>query len=165
MSLLSAHPTNTRFKWFWVFVTSCLFIDYSSFHLYDQVVKQSLFHLDLEDSFTKAVMQIGLKYGQTVFEVNRVIGGRLQQREGAQREHKWDMDQSKTALCVEYQLVDIMPTTVCVMDLDYIIFWGSKPVIALMFWEPTNHCGLKSGPRNFSNFFFLDLRLGFRFKV
>lgn len=75
----------------------------SSFHLYDQVVKQSLFHLDLEDSFTKAVMQIRLKYRQTVFEVNRVIGGRVQRREGEGGEHEWDKDQSKTALCVEYQ--------------------------------------------------------------
>lgn len=55
-------------------------------HLYDQVVKQTLFHLDLEDSFTKAVMQIRLKYGRTVFEVNRVIGGRLRARERANGE-------------------------------------------------------------------------------
>lgn len=32
--------------------------------------KKFLFHLELKDSVTKAVMQIGLKYGQTVNEVN-----------------------------------------------------------------------------------------------
>lgn len=42
----------------------------------------SLFHLDLEDSFAKAYMQIRLKYGQTVFEVNRVIGGREAAKRG-----------------------------------------------------------------------------------
>lgn len=80
------HPANTRFTWFWLFVTSSVFYGFSlassSFHLYDQVVKQSLFHLDLEDSFTKAVMQIRLKYGRTVFEVNRAIGGSKERESG-----------------------------------------------------------------------------------
>lgn len=47
-----------------------------------QLSNISLFHLDLEDSFAKAYMQIRLKYGQTVFEVNRVIGGREAAKRG-----------------------------------------------------------------------------------
>ena len=74
------------------------------FHLYDQVVKESLLHLDLEDGFAEAVMQIRLKYGQTVFEVNRVIGG----REAAERGRAGGENTSGTKIkarlhCVEYQ--------------------------------------------------------------
>lgn len=61
----------------------------SSFHLHDQVVKQSLFHLDSEDGSAEAVAQIRAKYGQTVFEVNYVIGGgEAARRTGAGRRSK-----------------------------------------------------------------------------
>jgi len=84
------------------------FIDFSqrpcSLHLYDQVVKQSFFHLDLEDSFTKALMQIRVNYGQTVFEVNRVIGGRLRVRNWGRTQRASVGQRSKQpALCDEYQ--------------------------------------------------------------
>lgn len=41
------------------------------FHLYDTVVKHC--PLDLEESFGKDFMQIRLKYGQTLFEVNGLM--------------------------------------------------------------------------------------------
>lgn len=106
----SSYPTNGRFAWFWLFVTSLVFYRFlsaaSTFHLYDQVVRQSLFHLALEDSFTKAVMQIRLKYGQTVFEVNGAIGGSKERVNGEHTSETkikaglwWEMNTNKWTLC------------------------------------------------------------------
>lgn len=73
--------------------------------------------LTLEDALATAYMQIRLKYGQTVFEVNRVIGGREAAERGRAGKTRLGQRSKRAALCAEYQWVCIMPNTECAFAL------------------------------------------------